>query len=243
MDATLATALDRTDRRLNALGGGLFFDEVTLAIAAEEGIDDVVVLYAAGRAGVMGDVTASQVRVTFGFFDPESVAEVWATVTADHRPSEVAPVFARAMAAAARARWDADAAAVVARVGWAVADAAEPLACPLFAGWRDQARPDDPAGSAALAVTTLRELRGDIHVQSVAAAGLHPLEAEMVSRGVPGAQLHGWKEPYPDPAAFTERVAAADAETSRRMQAHYGRISADELTSFVDAVDRLDAGS
>jgi len=243
MDATLAADLDRTDHRINALGGTLFFDEVTLAAAAEEGIDDVVVLYAAGRAGVMGDVTAAQVRVTFGFFDPGSVDEVWAMVTAGHRPSDVAPVFARAMSAAARARWDADAAAVVARIGFAVADAAEPLACPLFTGWRDQARPDDPAGAAALAVTTLRELRGDIHVQSVAAAGLHPLEAEMVSRRVPGAQLHGWKEPYPDPAEFADRVAAAEAETSRRMRAHYQRLAPDELAAFVDGVDRLDSGS
>jgi len=144
MDTSLAADLDRTDRRLNALGGRLFFDEVTLRSAAEQGVDDAVVLYAAGRAGVMGDVTAAQVLVTFGFFSPEAVDEVWPMVLEHGPPSQVAPVFARAMADAARARWDPDAAAVVARVGWAVADAAPPLGCPLFAGWRGQDRPDDP---------------------------------------------------------------------------------------------------
>ncbi|MEZ5249993.1 MAG: hypothetical protein R2713_12510 [Ilumatobacteraceae bacterium] len=50
------------------------------------------------------------------------------------------------------------------------------LGMPLFAGWRALARPSTPQGAAALEVHRA-SCRGDVHVQSVAAAGMAPIEA------------------------------------------------------------------
>ena len=100
-------------------------------------------------------------------------------------------------------------------------------------------RPDDPQGAAALVVMALRELRGDIHIQCVAAEGLHPLEAEIVTRGVDGAELHGWPPPFPDPDRSRARVVAAEAATSARMQAAYAVLDEGELEALREAVRSL----
>jgi len=231
--------IDHLDARINAFGSALFFDELTLQHGAANGVPDAIVLYAAGRAGAMGDVNAAQVTSAFTFFAPGVVDEVWPSVRAFGRPTTIAGVFADAMAAAARVRWDRDAADVVARHGAVVVDGVVPLGRSLFAGWQAMARPDDPEGSAAIVVMALRELRGDTHIQCIAAEGLLPIEAEIVTRGVPGAELHGWPPPHPDPEQFRERVAAAERATSERMQRAYGLLGDHDLGALRDAVRNL----
>ncbi len=159
--------IDRTDALLNRLGAGLLFHEETLAHAARSGIDNPLVLYAGGRAGVMGDVNASQVTAAFGFFEPSLVRDGWTAVETVAAPSEIAQIYAKAIAHAGRQCFiDDEAAAVVSNVGWRVAEGVEALGLSLFAGWRTmRSVADDARGSAAIAVITLRELRGDIHVQ------------------------------------------------------------------------------
>jgi hypothetical protein len=109
----------------------------------------------------------------------------------------------------------------------------------LFAGWQAMTRPADPQGAAAVVVMALRELRGDTHIQCIAAEGLLPVEAEIVTRGVPGAELHGWPTPYPDPEPLRERVAAAERATSARMQRAYGNLPEVELDALRGAVRSL----
>jgi hypothetical protein len=232
-------AIDHMDARINAFGSALFFDEVTLEHGAANGVPDAIILYGAGRAGALGDVNAAAVTSAFGFFCPDLVEQLWPSVRAFGRPSSIATVLADGMAAAARVRWDPAAAAVVARHGATVVDSVVPLGTALFAGWQRMPRPDDPQGAAALVVMALRELRGDIHIQCVAGEGLHPLEAEIVTRGAAGAELHGWPAPYPDPDALRDRVAAAERATSARMHQHYGVLHDPELAALRDAVRAL----
>lgn len=239
--STLTTAdTDRVDRRINQLGASLFFDPVTVAHAAAAGVDDVFALYAGGRGGVMGNVTATQVAVALGFFPLELVRSVWADVHAIAEPTHLATVHADAMVAAANETWDGAAAAVVVELGSEVASSVPLLGLSLFAGWRERARPSEPIGAAVHVVHTLRELRGDIHVQSVAAQQLDPLEAEIVTRGEEGATLHGWPHPWPEPAPFAERVAAADSATGDRMRRIYSEsLGPARFATFAEAVDGL----
>jgi len=88
-------------------------------------------------------------------------------------------------------------------------------------------------------VMALRELRGDSHIQCLAAEGLLPLEAEIVTRGVAGAELHGWPTPFPDPDVYRERVAVAERATSVRMQRAYGILGDHDLAALRDAVRGL----
>lgn len=229
--------VDRMDTRINRLGAGLYFDPVTVAHAAEHGLTDVFALYGAGRAGVMGDVSAEVVLATFGFFHPAMVQTVWDGL--DRPASEVATIYAEGMAAAAREHWDPEAAAVVAAIGAeAVADVPA-LGLSLFAGSRSLPVPDDPCGAASRAVLTLRELRGDVNIQSVAGQGLTPLEAEMACRGEGYAELHGWPAPYPEVTdAQRKALARADEVTSRRMAAVYAPLG-DRLAELDAAIDAL----
>lgn len=236
-----AELVDRTDGLVNRLGSDFLFHEQTLAHASRAGIDDALVLYAGGRAGVMGDVNASQVIAAFGFFESSLVHQGWSAVEACSAPSALARIYAEAIAHAGRhCITDDDDAAVVAQVGWTVAEGVEALGLSLFAGWR-RMRPvaEDDRGSAALAIMTLRELRGDIHVQSVAASGISALEAELGTRGPDGARAHGWPEPYPDIAPIMADLRRANEETSRRMQRFYGLVDSNEVRAFMTAVDRI----
>jgi hypothetical protein len=234
-----AEQIDRMDARLNAYVSKLFFDDLTLGHGAAQGVPDAIILYAAGRAGAMGDVNAAAVANAFGFFAPELVDQVWPSVAAFGKPSAIATTFATAMAESARARWEPGAAAVVARVGATVVDGVVPIGMALFAGWQAMPRPSDPQGAAAVVAMALRELRGDVHIQCVAAEGLHPLEAEIVTRGVAGAELHGWPPPYPDPDPLRPIVEAAERATSARMQHHYGDLPEADLVELRDAIRSL----
>ncbi|HEX7132482.1 MAG TPA: hypothetical protein VF228_07900, partial [Iamia sp.] len=160
----------------------------------------------------------------FGFLHRDLLGPAWDALTA--APSVVAVVLSEAMAEAARAHWDDGAAAVIADLGRQVVDAVTPLGLPLFTGWRAMPVPPDPRGAAAVTVMALRELRGDVNIQSVAGAGLHPLEAEMATRGADFAEFHGWPEPYPDPEPHRTVLDAADAVTSRRMAAAHAVLGA-----------------
>jgi hypothetical protein len=232
--------IDKLDGRINQRGSELFFDEIAIKQGAELGVDNFLVLYGAGRAGVMGDVTAAQVCSAFAFFEPGLVHKMWSSMDPDVKPSAVAHVFATALAAAARERWDEAAAADVAAIGRKVADSVTAIGMPLFAGWRDMAVPGDPVGAATVTVMTLRELRGDIHVQSIAASGVGPLEADFFTRGEQGVQLHGWKPPYPEVAHHGEAMAAAHASTSQRMSRIYeAALDGSELDAFDEAVRHL----
>jgi hypothetical protein len=231
--------IDRMDYRINRLAASLFFDPVTLQVGADRGVDDMVLLYAAGRGGVLGDATATQVISAFAFFDPNMVRTAWSKVGQTASAPEIAQIYADGMAAAARERWAAAPAEVVVRVGRTVLDGVEPLGMALFAGWREMPVPDDPLGAAAIVMMALRELRGDVHVQSVAASGLSGLEAEMATQGEFGAKLHGWPEPWPDPEPLKERLAGAQAATSARMAAIYATLSDGDLADLDAAVGSL----
>jgi len=235
------TQIDEMDLRINQLGASLYFDANTIAHAGDAGITDFFVLYAGGRAGVMGDVTAEQVCSAFGFFDPGLVAKVRPTVLATARPTDIAAVFVAAMAHAAGQAWDTPASETVVRLGTVAADSVTALGMPLFTGWRSLPRPTSASGAAALVVHTLRELRGDVHIQSVAASGMAPIEAEVATRrGTAGLEMHGWRGEFPDHEPLLDRFAEVEAQTSSRMQRIYtAALSSAELEQLADAVASL----
>lgn len=96
-----------------------------------------------------------------------------------------------------------------------------------------------PTGDAALAIMTLRELRGDIHVQDIAAAD-PSARCRSGPRGSDGVVLHGWQPPYPDPLEHKSAVDAATHTTSERMTAIYDNaLTPQQWSEFSDAVTRV----
>jgi hypothetical protein len=61
------------------------------------------------------------------------------------------------------------------------AEAADGMGRPLFSGRRADGRPSDPVHCLWWACGLVREHRGDSHVAAVAAAGLNPVEANIVT--------------------------------------------------------------
>jgi hypothetical protein len=138
--------------------------------------------------------------------------------------------------------YPAEAAETFARLGRRVAESVTPLGMPLFVGWRAVKVPAAYREAAAVAMMTLRELRGDIHVQDIAAAGIGPAEAEIVVRGADRIPLHGWQPPYPNPDDHRAAVEAATRQTTLRMRRIYEEaLSETEWQSFLEAVTELSA--
>ena len=228
------------DRAINAIGGAMLFAEPVTKAGFAVGVSDSSVFYGGGRGGVLGAVPWQQAQSAFAFFPPEVVRSTWAKVLDWGDPLTMACHYAAGLVAFGRATFDEAAAGTVVEIGELVSASVVPMGLPLFVGWRSMARRGDAAGDAALCVMTLRELRGDVHVQDVAAIGLHPLEAQLVAHGTEGAALHGWQPPYPDAAPHVAALRAASGRTSERMASMYrSALTARQWSEFADAVAHL----
>lgn len=232
----MTTDIDLMDHRINRLGSALPFHPVSLETAAAAGVDDAIVLYAGGRAGAMGDVTAAQVQSAFGFFSPSVIELIWPTVIAAGTPTHINEVYLDALAAAARESWPEDAATTVTTIGREVIDVAPLFGTALFSAWRGLPLPPDAHGSAGIVIEVLRELRGDVNLQSVAVSGMSPLEADLATSGEDRVKLHGWAPPYPEVGHLAGAVAAAEAQTSQRMQQIYALVDTGKVAALSEAV-------
>lgn len=228
------------DSKINAIGSLMLFSEPVTAVGTAIDVADALIFYAGGRGGVLGAVPWQQIQSAFTFFPAEVVSSAWSQVLEWGDPPTMSTHYAKGLAECGRTKFSDTAASTVAELGEIVCKNVVPMGYPLFTGWRAMKRPGDPAGDAALAIMTLRELRGDIHIQDLAAANIHPLSAEVVNRGPDGVVLHGWQPPYPDPDLHAASVHAATDTTSQRMTTMYDNaLSPLQWSDFSNAVTRL----
>lgn len=235
-------AIDRVDGRINQLGASLFFDAVTLETARRHRVLDVVALILGGRAGALGDIDVARMTDMFPFISPSMIAGCWPAIESAGGPVALQRVFSEAVSDAAQAHWSETALRVIGATARDVIAPVDGVAPGLFTAWRAIALDATPrgVGTEVASLFALRELRGDIHIESVQTIGLTPLEAEIATRGPVVAELHGWPTPYPDAAAHEQRSLAAGRRTSERMVEIYdGAIDPTTFDSFVDAVDSL----
>jgi hypothetical protein len=122
-------------------------------------------------------------------------------------------------------------------VGEAVIGGAEATGLPLFAAWRTIRRAADTPGHAAQVLHLLREHRGSIHVLAVAATGLTPLQAIVVSGGQDRARQLGFTGELPQPQAYRARWERAESITRQRAADAYRRISPADLSVFGEALE------
>ena len=111
-------------------------------------------------------------------------------------------------------------------------DSAVVMAVPLFAGWRTLLHSYDGSSGPerlALALQAAREHRGGSHLVAVAGYGVEPLQALLSGRnGAPNAQFFGWPEPYPDPEAGKEQMAAAERITNHMVARAFAVLTEEE---------------
>lgn len=195
-------------------------------------------LYFLGRGGALGDVPAEVVVAAFAFFPPAAVTEHWNAGRAVMAPHDAALLYAEQCAQWGRRTYT-DKAGIDRALPLfeKVADAAEPLGLPLFAGWRALPRVDDVPGRLAQVLNVLRENRGSLHACAVAAVGLGPLEASVAGAyGEAGATFLGWTEPFPDPEPFRADWNSAETLTATAAARPFAVLTDAERGELVELV-------
>lgn len=224
------------------LGGAWMFDAGTRDRGEALGLSTWS-WYHCGRGGVLGDADAAVVIAAFGFFPPALQRKAWDRGRAVLPVQEIARAYAEACADWGRRTFSAvPGAGRLADLLLAAAEAVEPAAIPVFAGWRALAptvATDDPA-RLALALQVMREHRGGLHLVAVVAEGVDPLQAVVSgSYGPPNAKFFGWPEPWPDPESGRAAMAAAEARTDALVRPAFAALSRPERAELVEALRGL----
>jgi hypothetical protein len=227
-----AAALKKT---IGDVGFGFMTDPLTREAGKAVGLRGRP-LYFLGRGGALGDAPAEVVVAAFAFFPPSAVIEHWNAGREVMAPRDAALLYAEQCAEWGRRTYTGKPGLDRAlELFERVADAADPLGLPLFAGWRLLPRVDDVLGRLAQVLNVLREHRGSLHACAVAAVGIGALEASVAgSYGVPGAQFLGWPEPYPDPEPYRAGWNRAEELTSAAAARPFAVLTAEERAELVD---------
>lgn len=216
-------------RRLEILHAVTYFAPEPLAAATELGIRGFWRSYFGSRAAPLGACSAGTVTAAFFGFAPSmverAVPSIWDLAT----PSALIRARSTSAAAALRRLAGAELDAVLAD-DWLLAtlDAAthkgSPGGRPLFAANQNLGRPDDPIAALWQLATSLREHRGDSHVNAWATQGFAPLEVAVLFVADGGTSRdalqanRGWTDAeWADTSALLEqRGMLADGTTTER---------------------------
>jgi hypothetical protein len=241
-EAALA-AVRSTSVPIHDLGTAIYLSPDVMGWAAEWGWSNYFSFYFAGRGGMLGDVSADVVHSAFGWFEPAAVKSMYDQGVAVAGTTAVAGRMAEAHGMWGRKHLG-DVAGLddIVKVTEELVDGLEGSGIPLFVGWRNAPRDDDPAGRAAQLMQILREWRGGIHLVATTAAGLSPLEAILTNEGPGQAKFFGWSEPFPDCDEIAHKHTEAEYMTDQVSAGALARaLSPDKYPAFEAGVASLRA--
>ena len=231
-DARMKEAVGTSGAAMGEAIGIFMLHPETFAGSVAAGYQNPFAGYVAGRGGVLGEATGTTVASVFAIFEPNFICAMWDEGLA-----------VRGAAGAAQVYWDqvadfgrrylagAEGTARLAALGEKIIAETPIGGLPMFAGWRAMPLASDEAARALQVMFVLRELRGDVHFNVLANAGITPIEAHMLHGGQDYARMFGWSEPFADGADKRQRYAEVEEATNRRM-----------TEIFAAALDREEAG-
>lgn len=232
-------AATATAPAVTSIGSHFMVHGGTYAKGAELGFQGLD-FYVCGRGGALGDVDSDVVAAAFGFLEPAQVRTLWSQGRAVMPPQEAAIRFAECCAAWAEEKVPDELGPDLGRLAElldAVVAQARPAGAPLFSGWRALPLPDSSKAHVIHQMNALRELRQGLHLASVLAAGLSPLEA--LSHNSPQmAPLFGWAE-LADTTTVGPRWDAAEAATTVAMAHAYEGLDDADREELVTLVGQL----
>ena len=243
MEAT--TAASTIAGPLGNLAANFYFSPESTARGEAIGLD-VISLYGAGRASMLGGVDSQTADRVFYFFKPGMVA----AVVERGRSLATEDAIATAHLGSADDYAEATFAGVDAATLNAFSDAVDALAAtvpsgswPLFDGYRAAPAARTDAARAYRAAILLRELRGGVHTDAVKACGLTPATACQFDRDLGYFQMHGFSEE--DMVEHTPEIdaqkAAAEAATTGQMAALFAPLSSAQLEAVVAGAKTLES--
>ena len=221
---------ERTRPAVTGLSANFMLDGATYVVGGDAGFNGMD-FYGAGRAGVLGEVSADVVAAALVFFNPAVVEAAWEGSRDVMPRAAAAELFAGCLVTWADAHLGDDVDwARLAELAGKIVDTASIGGAPLFAGWKALPVPTDPKAAAVHQLNALRELRMARHGAAVTALGLDV--GAVVCHASPGmAPIFGWDgTAIPDdlPAAWDE----AEALTNRATEHDYAALSAEEADEF-----------
>jgi hypothetical protein len=245
MEAT--TAASTIAGPLGNLAANFYFSPESTARGDAIGLD-VISLYGAGRASMLGGVDPQTADDVFYFFKPGMVA----AVVERGRSLATEEAIATAHLGSADDYAEATFAGVDAATLNAFSDAVDALAAtvpsgswPLFDGYRAAPAALTDAARAYRAAILLRELRGGVHTDAVKACGLTPATACQFDRDLGYFQMHGFSEE--DMVEHTPEIdaqkAAAEAATTAQMAALFAPLSSAQLDAIVAGAKALESAA
>ena len=158
---------------------------------AERGLD-FLTSYVGGRGATLGQPTGAVVASSFAWFEPGLVAAVYEAAVDALPAPELAALRAEATTASLRRVLGDDDPTGVADLLAEAAAAADGTGRPLFSGLRGQGRPADPVQRLWWAAGLVREHRGDSHIAAANAAGLGPVEMNVLTELWVGMPLRSY---------------------------------------------------
>ncbi|MFB4307138.1 hypothetical protein [Actinomadura sp. GTD37] len=232
-ELSAADTVRAADPVVHDIGAAWMLDPAVSRHGKELGYANPFAFYVAGRGGVLGDVDASVVSASFGWFEPGFVRAMWDEGVAVAGAREAARRYATACTAWAEKRLPDD--PRLCALAERAAAAAEGSALPLFAGWRAEPLPDGGPARLVQALHVLRELRGALHLVATTAVGLTPLEAVLTRSGDDRARFLAWQGDLPDCTELKPLLLEADEITDRLAARVYERaLTPSERAEFAD---------
>ena len=161
---------------------------------------DFLTGYVGGRAASLGEPSPPVVVAAFAWFEPVLLAGLYEAARSAAPREQLLAVRDAATAASLAEVLAGDDPAEVADLVADAAEGAEGAGRPLFSGLRGRGRPGDPFQRLWWACDLVREHRGDSHVAVANAAGLGPVEMNVLTECWLGMPLlsytatRGWPE-------------------------------------------------
>lgn len=226
---------------VGSLGGAFFLSSQAKQAGKDLGLRGWPT-YFVGRCGVLGPVDADVVTAVCGFFPESFVEKAW------NEGREVDLTLAVEVYLMACQEWGRqhlagfDQVERLAELAELVVDRTPSIGAPLFAGWRSLPRAADPAGRLAQLMTTLRELRGAMHLAAVMASGLTPREAIVSGPGGgANASFFGWTDVDIDDDRYdfvSGARAEAERKTDRMLTSSWLTLELADRAEFATLLDR-----
>ena len=161
---------------------------------------DFLTGYVGGRAASLGEPSPPVVAAAFAWFEPNLLAGLYEAARSTAPRERLLAVRDSATAASLAEVLAGDDPAEVADLLADAAEGADGMGRPLFSGLRGRGRPGDPFQRLWWACDLVREHRGDSHVAVANAAGLGPVEMNVLTECWVGMPLlsytatRGWSE-------------------------------------------------
>lgn len=226
---------------IGELGGLYYFAPHSLECAAEVGLD-ASQWYFLGRGGPLGDVEATSVEAALGYFAPGVVRDVWQRGRTVASPKTVAMAHVEACGAFGRQYLRGGWLQPFCEAAFAVLDASNIAALPLFAAVKTRRIAGDAPGRAMQLTTALRELRGGVHLLAVVASGLEPRVAHWLTR--PDVWENFGYSPDDVPRVTDdarELLSRADDLTDRLMMPAFSVLSDRQAVAMLEGLESMKA--